>query len=68
MLEIQRLKSYMISRMRAQGATEDGIKAAKEDGHLPFRPAFKNGKRIHARDTTETCDESAQRTQNDDHP
>ena len=45
MLEIQRIKSYMISRMRAKGATDEEINAVKEADHLPFRPAFENGKR-----------------------
>jgi hypothetical protein len=45
MLEIQRIKSYMISRMRAKGATDEEINAVKQADHLPFRPAYENGKR-----------------------
>jgi hypothetical protein len=42
MLEIQKYRIYERSRLRAQGVTDDEIEKAQ---HLPFRPAFVEGKR-----------------------
>lgn len=42
MLEIQKNKIYERSRMRAKGVSDEEIKQAQ---HLPFKPAFEEGKR-----------------------
>ena len=42
MLEIQKNKIYERSRMRAKGVSDEEIKQAQ---HLPFKPAFVEGKR-----------------------
>jgi len=42
MLEIQKIRIYERSRMRAQGVAEAEIKKAQQ---LPFKPAFVEGKR-----------------------
>ena len=42
MLEIQKLRIYERSRLRAQGVAEAEIKMAQQ---LPFKPAFVEGKR-----------------------
>lgn len=42
MLEIQKNKIYERSRMRAKGASDDEIEQVQ---HLPFKPAFVEGKR-----------------------
>ncbi|MDZ4406189.1 hypothetical protein [Prosthecobacter sp.] len=42
MLEIQKAKIYERSRMRAKGVSDEEIKQAQ---HLPFQPAFVEGKR-----------------------
>ncbi|MFC5457613.1 hypothetical protein ACFQDI_22280 [Prosthecobacter fluviatilis] len=42
MLEIQKYRIYERSRLRAKGVSDDEIEKAQ---HLPFRPAFVDGKR-----------------------
>ena len=42
MLEIQKHRIYERSRLRAKGVAEDEIKKVQ---HLPFKPAFVEGKR-----------------------
>ena len=42
MLEIQKDKIYERSRLRAKGVPDEEIKRAQ---HLPFKPAFVEGKR-----------------------
>ncbi|WP_395743732.1 hypothetical protein [Prosthecobacter sp.] len=42
MLEIQKARIYERSRLRAKGVAEDEIEKTQ---HLPFRPAFVEGKR-----------------------
>ncbi|WP_395749319.1 hypothetical protein [Prosthecobacter sp.] len=42
MLEIHKYRIYERSRLRAQGMTDDEIEKVL---HLPFKPAFINGKR-----------------------
>ena len=42
MLEIQKYRIYERSRLRAKGVTDDEIEKVL---HLPFKPAFVEGKR-----------------------
>jgi hypothetical protein len=42
MLEIQKYRIYERSRLRAKGVTDDEIEKTQ---HLPFKPAFVEGKR-----------------------
>ena len=42
MLEIQKARIYERSRLRAKGVADDEIKKTQ---HLPFKPAFVEGKR-----------------------
>lgn len=49
MLEIQKYQIYERSRLRAQGVSDDDIEKAQ---HLPFKPAFVEGKR-RQRDATD---------------
>jgi hypothetical protein len=42
MLEIQKARIYERSRLRAKGVSDDEIEKAQ---HLPFKPAFVEGKR-----------------------
>ena len=42
MLEIQKFHMYERSRLRAKGVADDDIEKAQ---HLPFKPAFVEGKR-----------------------
>ena len=42
MLEIQKARIYERSRLRAKGVADDEIAKAQ---HLPFKPAFVEGKR-----------------------
>lgn len=42
MLEIQKFRIYERTRLRAKGVTEDEIEKVQ---HLPFKPAFVEGKR-----------------------
>lgn len=49
MLEIQKFRLYERSRLRAKGVTDDEIEKVQ---HLPFKPAFVEGKR-RQRDATD---------------
>lgn len=42
MLEIQKFRLYERSRLRAKGVTDEEIEKVQ---HLPFKPAFVEGKR-----------------------
>lgn len=55
MLEIQKDRIYQRSRLRAKGASDDEIKQAQ---HLPFKPAFVEGKRRkrHSTGHAEECE------------
>ena len=45
MLDIQRLRIDVASRLHANGASPQQIRAVLDSGKQPFRPAFVNGKR-----------------------
>lgn len=45
MLEAQRNRIYLASRLKAHGASEEEVEALKNAGKQPFKPAFVAGKR-----------------------
>lgn len=52
MLDIQRLRIDVASRLHANGASTQQIRAVLDSDKQPFRPAFVNGKRREQTTTT----------------
>jgi hypothetical protein len=45
MLDIQRERLIEMSRLRADGASEDEVAQLRTEGKKPFRPAYQGGER-----------------------